>query len=109
MAAGLNHFINPEFYVRMMPPVLPEPDLLQKLAGLCEVIAGLGLLVPRFEKTAAWFLIAILIAVFPANLYLALEDGAPMGVSPVVAWGRLPFQLLFIAWAWWHTRPEKKP
>lgn len=89
-----------------MPPWLPEPDLLHKLAGFFEILGGVGLLIPRLEKYAAWGLIALLIAIFPGNLHVALENGAPMGISPAIAWGRLPFQILFIAWAYWHTRAE---
>jgi len=107
VVAGANHFINPQFYLPMMPEFLPAPDLLHKLAGVLELIGGVGLLFPRYERRAAWLLIAILIAIFPANLSVALQNGAPMGISSAVAWIRLPFQLLFIAWAWWHTRQEK--
>ena len=106
-AAGLNHFVNPEFYLKMMPPYLPFPQELQLLAGALEVIGGIGLLLPRFEKYAAWLLILVLIGVFPANLYLAMEGGIPLNVSPIAAWLRLPIQLLLIAWAAWHTRQKR--
>lgn len=107
VVAGANHFINPDYYLPVMPPALPAPDLLHKLAGAAELLGGLGLLIPRLERAAAWGLIVLLVVIFPANLYVAFEGGAPMGVSATVAWLRLPFQFLFIAWAWWHTRLEK--
>ncbi len=106
--AGVNHFVNPEIYLQMMPSYLPWPNALQLTAGALEVIGGLGLLVPRLEKKAAWLLIIVLVGVFPANLELALNGGAPLDVSPTMAWLRLPFQLLFIKWAYWHTRTETK-
>lgn len=106
--AGVNHFVNPAFYLATMPAFLSYPDLLHKAAGVFEVIGGVGLLFPRYERRAAWLLILLLIAVFPANLNVALQDGVPMGISRAMAWGRLPFQILFIAWAWWHTKPEIK-
>lgn len=106
--AGVNHFVNPEIYLQMMPPYLPWPNALQLTAGGLEIIGGLGLLIPRLEKKAAWLLIIVLVGVFPANLELALNGGAPLDVSPTMAWLRLPFQLLFIKWAYWHTRTETK-
>jgi len=106
--AGVNHFVNPEIYLRMMPPYLPWPNALQLTAGVLEIIGGLGLLIPRLERYAAWLLIIVLVGVFPANLELALQGGAPLDVSPTLAWLRLPFQLLFIKWAYWHTRTENK-
>lgn len=106
--AGVNHFVHPEFYLPLMPSFLPAPDFLHKFAGVLEAIGGLGLLFPRFQLKAAYLLIAVLMAIFPANIFVALQDGAPMGISPFVAWARLPFQFLFILWAWWSTLPEKK-
>ena len=91
-----------------MPDFLPVPDLLHKLAGGLEILGGVGLLLPRFEAIAAWILVIVLLGVFPANLLVAIKGGVPMGISATVAWLRLPFQILFLAWAYWHTKPEKK-
>lgn len=112
VVAGLNHFLDPAFYVALMPPQLPAHELLVYLSGVAEVGLGLLLLWPRFSRLAAWGVIALLIAVFPANLYHALSGGLDhpdlpaMMASPVGAWVRLPFQLVFIAWAWVCTRPR---
>jgi len=94
--AGANHFISPEFYLRMMPPVLPKHELLNYVSGIAEMVLGLMLMYPQTKRLAAWGLITLLIAVFPANIYMAMEAGKSIDVSPVVAYIRLPFQFLFI-------------
>ena len=107
--AGFNHLMNPDFYVAIMPPGLPNPEWLNVLSGLAEIVLGVFLLEPRVRVFAAWGIIALLIAVFPANVYVAIEnvgvEGPGTGAS-VANWVRLPFQLLFIAWAGWYTRPD---
>jgi uncharacterized membrane protein len=105
--AGFNHLINPEFYVRIIPPGLPAPEWLNLASGLAEIVLGVYVLEPRTRVYAAWGIIALLIAIFPANLYVALENVGPEGPGTgfgAVNWIRLPFQGLFIAWAWWYTR-----
>jgi uncharacterized membrane protein len=111
VAAGLNHFRDPEFYLPMMPPILPwHPELVWG-SGVAEVALGLAVLVPALRRAAAWGLIALLIAVFPANLYVALENvpigGRAEGLG-IWNWVRLPFQALFIAWAWVYTREDAR-
>ncbi len=106
---GIGHFTGTEFFVRAMPPWLPWHTELVYLSGVFEIAGGLGLLVPRLRVAAAWGLIALLIAVFPANVYMAVADVqfTPEPVAWWVWWARLPFQALFIAWAWWMTRPDR--
>jgi uncharacterized membrane protein len=104
IAAGLNHFVNPGFYVRMMPDYLPWHAELVAISGVAEAVLGAMLLVPRFQVLAAWGLIALLIAVFPANLNMALHADRFPTISPVALWIRLPIQGLLIAWAYWYTR-----
>jgi uncharacterized membrane protein len=94
--AGVNHFINPEFYLRMMPPMLPAHELLNYASGTAEIILGTLLFIPQTKVVAAWGLIILLIAVYPANIYMAMEVGKSIDISPVVAYIRLPFQFLFI-------------
>jgi uncharacterized membrane protein len=108
VAAGINHFLAPDFYLKMMPPYLPWHAALNYLSGAFEIILGLMLLLPRLSRLAAWGIIALLIAVFPANLHIALNPELFPDVKPVVFWIRLPFQALFIAWAYWFTRPDKQ-
>ena len=108
--AGFNHLMNPEFYVAIIPPALPNPEWLNVLSGLAEIVLGVFLLAePRVRALAAWGVIALLIAVFPANVYVALEnvgtDGPGTGAG-AANWIRLPFQALFVVWAWWYTDPE---
>jgi uncharacterized membrane protein len=108
--AGFNHLVNPAFYLAIVPPGLPDPEWINLISGLAEIVLGVFLLEPRVRVFAAWGIIALLIAVFPANLYVAVENvGVPSGEpgtgNAVVNWGRLPFQALFVAWAWWHTQP----
>ena len=101
--AGLYHFINPAFYLRMMPPYLPWHHFLVYLSGFFEAALGLLLLVPRYTRLAAWGLIALLIAVFPANVFMALNPQLFPGIPPFVLWLRLPLQAVFIAWAYLFT------
>lgn len=107
--AGFNHLMNPAFYLAIMPPELPNPEWLNVLSGLAEIVLGVYILEPRTRVLAAWGIIALLIAVLPANLYVAMEnvggDGPGSGAG-MANWIRLPFQLVFIVWAWWYTRPD---
>lgn len=107
VVADLNHFVTPSLYLQMMPAYLPWHHELVAISGVCEVLGGVGVLVPRTRHHAAWGLIALLVAIFPANLHLALNE-VPLGGSVRPRWAmwlRLPFQLVFIAWAYWYTRP----
>ena len=106
--AGINHFVHPAPYLGMMPEVLPAHLTLVYVSGVAEILGGLGLILPATRRLAAWGLIALLIAVFPANLNMALNH-LPLGphVLPTWAlWGRLPLQLLMIWWAASFTRRE---
>lgn len=112
VAAGLMHFVVPGLYAQIIPPVFPAPLTLVYLSGLAEIALGLGVMIPRTRRIAAWGLVALLIAIFPANIYMATSNvvlvGAPeflSNPSTVGRWGRLPFQAVFILWAWWYTRP----
>jgi len=107
--AGYNHLANPAFYLAIMPPDLPNPEWLNVASGLAEIVLGVFLLEPRTRVYAAWGIIALLVAVFPANVYVATENiGLPDGEAgtgnAVANMVRLPFQALFIVWAWWYTR-----
>ncbi len=108
VAAGLNHFINPPPYLGMMPAELPQSWHLPLVyaSGVFEVLGGLGLILPATRRFAAWGLIALFIAVFPANLNMALNN-LPLGKDSIptwVLWARLPLQLVFIAWAYMIAR-----
>ncbi len=107
--AGINHFRHPEFYLRMMPPDLPWHGPLQYLSGLFEVVLGLMVLVPRWTRLAGWGLIALLLAIFPANLYMAMNPGLFAELPAYAYYIRLPFQLVFIAWVYWTTLSSVAP
>jgi uncharacterized membrane protein len=102
ITAGANHFRAPHLYLGMIPPWLPWPEALNAISGVAEVAGGLGLLFPPVRRFAGWGLIALLIAIFPANIHVALQGHMPgTGFSPLVLWLRLPFQFLFLAVVWW--------
>ncbi|HYX36074.1 MAG TPA: DoxX family protein [Oligoflexus sp.] len=104
IGGGLTHFIMPEFYLRMTPPYIPYPELMVSLSGLLEILLGLALLIPQTRSMAAWGIIMLLIAVFPANVYMYTHSEQWPEIPPVATLIRLPLQFVFIAWAWLFTR-----
>jgi uncharacterized membrane protein len=101
--AGANHFLNADFYLKMMPPYLPWHLFLVYLSGVFEIILGIMVIVPKLTRIAGWGLIALLIAVFPANLHMALNPDLFPNISSIALWIRLPLQAVLIAWAYWYT------
>jgi uncharacterized membrane protein len=99
VGAGVLHFLRPETYLRIMPPALPAPRLLVLLSGAAEVAGGLGLLLPATRRWAAWGLLALLLAVFPANIYM-LQTHEQLHLPAWVGWARLPLQPLLMWWVW---------
>ena len=104
VSVGIKHFTNPSWFLKIVPPILPYKLALVYISGFFEIVLGLLLLFPTLRYVAGWGLILLLIAVFPANIYLAQTNGAALNTTPLVAWGRLPFQFVFIAIAYWHTK-----
>ena len=105
--AGLYHFINPPFYLRIMPPYLPWHLFFVYLSGFFEMALGALLLVRKYAPLAAWGLIALLFAVFPANVFMALSPELFPDIPPAALWLRLPLQAVFVAWAYWFTRGDR--
>jgi len=111
-AAGIGHFVRPALYVALIPPFLPAPELLVYASGVAETACGILLMVPRTRRWAAWGLVATLIAIYPANIYHAASGGLsspdlpPAFANGTLAIIRLPFQFVFLAWAWWYTRKD---
>lgn len=99
------HFVRPDFYLKIMPPYLPWHLELVYLSGFFEAALGLLLLIPRFSRLAAWGIIALLIAVFPANIYVYQHQDV-LPAPPLVHLLRLLLQAVLILWAWWHTKPN---
>jgi len=109
---GITHFIRPEQYARIVPPQLPNPVALVYISGFFEILGGIGLMIPFVSVAAAWGLIALFIAVFPANIDMAVNNIPIEGIphNQVLYWVRLPFQAVLIAWAYWYTRkPQEQP
>lgn len=104
--SGVNHFIHPDFYLQIMPPYLPWHLALVNLSGGIEIALGILLLIPRTTRLAAWGIILLLIAVFPANLYMAMNPALFPEVKPLALYIRLPLQAVLMAWAYWYTKPN---
>ena len=104
ISIGIKHFTNVDWFIKIMPPYLPLHKEFVYLSGLFEIILGVLLFFDKTRSISAWGLIFLLIAVFPANIYLAQTNGAALNTTPLIAWGRLPFQAVFIAIAYWHTK-----
>ncbi len=103
MVAGMLHFYKQQAYVRIVPPQLANHALvLVQLSGACELLGGLGILMVKARKTAGYGLLALLVAVFPANIYMAVHPQAFKDMAaPAALWLRLPLQFVFMAWVWW--------
>ena len=98
MGAGALHFINTDLYLKIMPPYIPWHLAMVYISGVAEIAGGIGLLVPILRKPAAWGLVVLLIAVFPANVYMAV-DHIQVTTDPIpqaLLWARLPMQAVMI-------------
>jgi uncharacterized membrane protein len=98
--AGTMHFVIPKTYLRIMPPYVPAPEAMVYVSGVAEIAGGAALMHPATRRLGGWWLVATLIAVFPANLHMALnaDDFPEIPGGQAALWGRLPFQGVFIAW-----------
>ena len=105
IVAGVNHFIHPAFYLQIMPGWIPFHDAAVFVSGMCEVVFAFLLLIPVTRRKAAWAIIVLLIAVFPANIQMMLNylHGNNPGLWVTVI--RLPLQALLIWWAYSFTKP----
>lgn len=105
IAVGVMHFTHEAFFVRIVPPALPFPQTLVHVSGVAEILGGLGLLWLPTRRWASYGLVALLVAVYPANIYMALEPTQFRDLAPPLAlYLRLPLQVIFIAWALWVGR-----
>lgn len=104
IAAGINHFVHPEFYITIMPPWLPYHSALVFISGICEIVFGLMLLKPSSRKLAAWLIIFLLIAIFPANIQMMLNYLHENNPQLWIAIARLPLQVVLIWWAYGFTK-----
>ena len=104
ISIGISHFTSPIWYVQIVPPYLPYKLELVYISGIFEILFGGMLLFKKTRFLAGWGLILLLIAVYPANIYLAQTNGAAMNTTPLIAWGRLPVQFIFVGLAYWHSK-----
>lgn len=104
ISIGVSHFTSPIWYVQIVPPYLPYKLELVYISGLFEILFGGMLFFRKTRFLAGWGLILLLIAVYPANIYLAQTNGAAMNTTPLIAWGRLPVQFIFVGLAYWHSK-----
>ncbi len=102
--AGVMHFVSPQFFVKIVPPMLPYPFELVLISGLFEVLLGILLLFKSTRKLARVGLTLLLLAVFPANIYMAFNNQLFPSLPSALLWARLPLQLGLIAWVWSSTR-----
>ena len=110
IVGGLLHFVFPEVYLRIMPPFLPWPRILIGVSGAAEIAGGLGLLLARFRRAAAYGLALLLVAVFPANVYMAVAHVPFPGIigESWVQWLRLPLQIPIILWALHYSHKTRQ-
>ncbi len=104
LVAGMLHLLRPGLYLPMMLPALPHPLGLVYLSGAAEMLGGLGVLLAQTRRAAAWGLILLLLAVWPANFYMAMVPERFPGIPALALWARLPLQLPLIWWAYLYTR-----
>ena len=106
---GVDHFINPDFYLSIMPPSFPLHLEAVYISGLFEILGGIGVLLSKTRKLAGWGLFVLLIAVYPANIYMALTPEAFPEIPLSALYFRLVLQFLFFYWAYSVTRPSFNP
>jgi uncharacterized membrane protein len=108
IVASSLHFIS-DVELKIIPPFLPWRQEALYITGIFEFLGGIGLLIPRFQRVAAWGLVALLIAIFPANVYQAVKNIHLGGITDyhLYHWIRLPFQAIFIWWALWSTSKKR--
>ena len=105
--AGVNHFMHTDFYLSIMPPYLPWHLTLVYASGISEIALGVGLLFRSTQRIAARGMIALIVAVTPANLHMTVHAELYPRFSPAALWIRLLLQVVLIAWAYWYTRPVR--
>ena len=109
VGAGVSHFTTPDPFVAMMPAFLPWHLELVYLSGVFEILGGIGLVVARTQRAAAWGLLALLLAVFPANINMAVNEIYlfDMPQNAWLLWARLPLQFVLAAAVYWVGLSDK--
>ena len=104
LGAGLDHLFNPEFYLSIMPPIFPMHSEAVLISGVLEIVGGIAVLMPGLRRAAGWGIFVLLIAVYPANIYMALYPELFPSIHSGFLYFRLPLQFLFLYWAYSVTR-----
>jgi uncharacterized membrane protein len=108
VGAGVMHFVATRAYERIMPGYLPEHHALVLVSGVAEIVGGVGVMLPEryfgVRRAAAWGIVALLVAVWPANVWMAQHPELMPGVPVWGLWVRVGFQVVLIGWAWHYTR-----
>ena len=107
LIAGTNHFLHPAPYISIIPPWVPFPWFANWISGGAEIAGGIGVLITPLRRAAGWGLMALLIAVFPANIQMALHGAAGYQIPQWILWARLPLQIVFIAWVYFACLLKK--
>jgi uncharacterized membrane protein len=107
IAAGLNHFRRPEFYLRLMPDYLPAPQLLNQISGIAEIILGVLLMINPTRTLAAWGIALMLVLFMTVHIYMLQQSYSQPGyfMSPAMGWFRIGLQFGLIGWALWYRKP----
>ena len=106
---GVDHFVNPDFYLSIMPPAFPLHIEAVYISGVFEILGGIGVLIPKFRRFSGWGLVALLIAVYPANIYMAISPDTFPDIPVSALYFRLVLQFIFFYWAYSVTRPSFNP
>jgi uncharacterized membrane protein len=106
VGAGVNHFVIPRVYKQIVPPGMGDPETLVRVSGVAEIAGGVGVLLPRTRRLSGFGLIALLAAVFPANLYMARNPAKFKKIPAWALYARLPLQPLAMWWTWRATKPS---
>lgn len=110
---GILHFVRPSGFIAIVPPFLPAHEALVYISGVFEILGGIGLFLPQFRRFAVIGLLILVVAVFPANIYMVMhpEEFAKGWITPLALWIRLPLQPLLLWWLWYilpkRMTPEK--
>ncbi len=107
LIGGIAHFVVMDFFVMTMPDYLNYHQELVIISGVFELLGAIGILVPQTRLLAGYGLIALVVAVFPANINMALHPEKYQGMSQLALYIRLPFQILFVGFIWWAIKPER--
>ncbi len=101
--AGVNHFLDPAFYLDIMPQYMPAHSAAVALSGVAEVLLGVLLLWPRSQRLAAWGVIAMLIAFLPVHVHMLVHSDLYAEIPVLLLWFRFPMQAVLLLWAYWYT------